>query len=1332
MHMQIELIHPGTGSRPILALLRRFTLSVLLIASFAAVSPGQSPPAKRILILFEGSDVPSNLGRGDARELAMLLGHFNVSYQLKGMDTYAAGDINAFDMTFFIGYSKRYDPPERFIRDIYTTRRQVVWMNTGMERFSRQFDLEQRFGIKFITFDTTSNFDIVRAGKRTFTKGEPNLNIMATVPGHDAEVVSTAYSEGTRREAPYMIRCDNLLYIADSPFASATETDRYIYFADMLHDLLGEQHEEIHRALLRIEDVDVFESPARLRDIADLLASKHIPFLVGIIPFFVDPGNLRVSLSDKPEFVDAIHYMVARGATIVMHGVTHQYEGVTAIDYEFWDGSMDRKIRNDSRENVERKMKAGLEECWKNAIYPLVWETPHYTASQLDYTVFPEFFSTCMEQRLVIDNSEYSMYFPFIIEHDLFGQRIIPENLGYIPLNDTQEVEEKAVQDLLKGAEAQLAVRDGFASAFIHPFIDLKYIEEYVDGVLDLGYTFMNVKNEPNLVRLNDKVIVTGDETFNLTLQDQYIRETWLRADGKTDHWEISPDRVHGPISKNIQVPPGQIYLAEPSEYRETELTFMEKLQSNAKVMWNGIFESEKSFGEPRVGLLWDPALTGSEQNDQASYAAAFGSVGIGVDTLAGDTVGELGAYNLLIVPYHSVDHLSNRDYDRIVDFVDNGGNVITDGKNGLAEELGIKFATSSLKIEKMRDRLYPEDALILPSTEIMTRFEVDRNDEVFCTDDKTEAPVVLGRTYGRGRFLFLGMRFDPNSTGGYSRFPYLLEYVRNFFRLQPVLRRENLEVYFDDGYRHNNSIEDLVKHWVEAGIRVVHVVGWHQYPTWTYNYDRLIRLCHSNGILVYAWLDPPQVSEKFWTEHPEWQEQNYKGEAIRPSWRYPMALTSPACLAAVKGIFKVFLEKYDWDGVNLAELYFDAGNGPKDPRLLTPMHSSAREEFRRLSGFDPALLLDPVSGYYWKKNPGAWKLFENYRVDALVRFHEEFLKTIREVQVDKPDLDVVVTVMDNLGNPELRANLGVDVRRVVALQSGYRFTLQVEDPQSEWSKDPRRYKQMAERYRGVIGGDAGLMLDLNILQFRDEKKPPTLFPTLVQTGIESYEMVHSAASGADRVSIYSESSIRPQDLRMMSFAASARASLRKIPGGGWKLDTPFPVVMQLPREYSALRTGEGERITSDRGMFFIPAGNYTLYGETQSADPFSTAPTGGRILSISGELIHLENSNRSVTFSYNSDSRCAVSFSHRPFAMFVDGKEIEVNPLSGYRRFSVLLPGGTHTVIAVLETTVSYGVDITSFWSSWLIVAFGMTSGAALLTFYTVVRVSRPPEPKA
>lgn len=1306
-----------------------------LIVFLAAFCFGEIPQtsnfsgqAKRVLILFEGSDVPSNLGRGDARELGMLLGHFNAEYTMKGVDAYIAGEINKYDIAFFIGYSKRYDPPERFLRDVYAAQKQIVWMNTGFDRFSALFDLQKRFGISFAAFDTASHFDIVKARNQTFTKGEPNLNIISISRDGRVEILATAYSSSKQRESPYIVRSGNFMYIADSPFASATETDRYVLFADMLHEILGENHEELHRALLRIEDVDLFENPNRLRDIADALSAKHIPFLVGIIPFFVDPSaGIRLSLSDKPEFVDAIHYMAAHGATIVLHGITHQYQGVTGTDYEFWDESLGRTIKNDSKDYVDKKMSMGLDECWKNNIYPLIWETPHYAASQLDYRVFSSFFSTAMEQRLVIDNLDYSQYFPYIIERDLYGQRILPENLGYIPFSDDPKVEEAAVQHLVKGAEVQLSVRDGFASAFIHPFIDITYIEQYVDKILDLGYTFMDVKNGPCAVRLKDRVILTGEGSYTLTLEDQYLREMWLGEDGQMDHREISHDRIHGVFKKSVQVPAGQIYLAEPSEYREAELTFFEKLQHKATTFWTDLFQREETFDEARVALLWDPRALGSALNDQASFEAAFRSLNIQVDTLVGDSVGELTAYNLLIVPYHTVDHLSNSDYDRIVQFVENGGNLITDGKNGVAEELGIQFAGSSIKIERMRDRLYPEDALTVVRSEIMARYEVGRTDEVFCIDERTEAPVVIGRRHGEGKFLYFGLRFDPVSTGGYSRFPYLVEYVRSFFRLRPILRRENLEVYFDPGFRHNISVEDLAKRWVTAGIRIIHAAGWHQYPTWTYDYARLIELCHDNGILVYGWLEPPQVSQKFWNEHLQWRELNYKGEPIRPSWRYPVALTDPECLKTVKAIYKEFLQAYNWDGINLAELYFDSDNGPQNPPLLTPMHRSAREEFKRKAGFDPALLVDSLSGYYWKRNPAAWKRFEEYRVETVVRLHAEFLAMIEEVRSEKPYLDVIVTALDNIGNPELRTNNGVDINRIIALRKRYPFTLQVEDPQSEWSKDPRRYRKLAEKYRALLGIDSKVMVDLNILQFRTENVP-TPFPTLIQTGIESYNLIHSAAMGSDRFSIYGESSIRPQDLRMMAYASSAQASIQRI-DGGWRIQAPFPVVLELPKEYGALQTLQGERIFSDGGMCYVPPGEHTLRAEKLTASPFLAPPIVGLLLSVSGELTSLTSSTRSVTFSYRSATRCIASFNHPPYTIILDGKEINAEVLKGYRRFSVVLPHGAHTVIAVLETTVSYGVDITSFWSSWLIVAFGIISGAALFAFYTLVRISRTSE---
>ena len=148
----------------------RYSLLQLCIFLLFTTSFSQT---KQILILFEGSDVPANYARGDARELAMLLGHFAVDYKMEGVDSYKSGEINNYDLTFFIGFSKRYDPPDKFLHDVYSSQNTFVWMNTGMERFSKKFDLKTKFGFNFVQLDTVSNFDIVTAAKHDFTKGEP-------------------------------------------------------------------------------------------------------------------------------------------------------------------------------------------------------------------------------------------------------------------------------------------------------------------------------------------------------------------------------------------------------------------------------------------------------------------------------------------------------------------------------------------------------------------------------------------------------------------------------------------------------------------------------------------------------------------------------------------------------------------------------------------------------------------------------------------------------------------------------------------------------------------------------------------------------------------------------------------------------------------------------------------------------------------------------------------------------------------------------------------------------------------------------------------------------
>ena len=92
----------------------------------------------------------------------------------------------------------------------------------------------------------------------------------------------------------------------------------------------------------------------------------------------------------------------------------------------------------------------------------------------------------------------------------------------------------------------------------------------------------------------------------------------------------------------------------------------------------------------------------------------------------------------------------------------------------------------------------------------------------------------------------------------------------------------------------------------------------------------------------------------------------------MRPSWRYPVAMTDSRARAAMLSEYDAFLHRYDWDGVNLAELYFEAGRGMAGFHAVHP-HASVRaarpgsaaryRSCRTLRSALPDLLEVPPSG---------------------------------------------------------------------------------------------------------------------------------------------------------------------------------------------------------------------------------------------------------------------------------------------------------------------------------------------------------------------------------
>jgi len=122
--------------------------------------------------------------------------------------------------------------------------------------------------------------------------------------------------------------------------------------------------------------------------------------------------------------------------------------------------------------------------------------------------------------------------------------------------------------------------------------------------------------------------------------------------------------------------------------------------------------------------------------------------------------------------------------------------------------------------------------------------------------------------------------------------------------------------------------------------------------------------------------------------------------------WRYLMNLADTSCRNKVFEEARQFLLRYNWDGVNLAELYFDPiDDGRQDPENFTPMNSTVRDEFKNKSGFDPVLLFDSTSNHYWKKNTDDWMNYISYRKDLCYRIKIQFLEFLSGVARQKGQL---------------------------------------------------------------------------------------------------------------------------------------------------------------------------------------------------------------------------------------------------------------------------------------------------------------------------------------
>ena len=348
---------------------------------------------------------------------------------------------------------------------------------------------------------------------------------------------------------------------------------------------------------------------------------------------------------------------------------------------------------------------------------------------------------------------------------------------------------------------------------------------------------------------------------------------------------------------------------------------------------------------------------------------------------------------------------------------------------------------------------------------------------------------------YGKGQVLGLGV--DPMASGrtGYELLPTLSRLVGAATMAPAGPSRNGLELYLDPGVLPPN-----IEHNVDAvaalaqGARVVDVAAWDTNftdPSQDYPYAALIQALHARGILAYAWLEPPFVDLAMWQKQPQCREKTETGQDAQGDWRDLISLETPACFNLAWQQWTPVIEGNPWDGVNVAELYFES---PQSPATFTPFSAGALAEFGR----------DP------KTNLAA---FMNFRVQLVTELNGQMLTRLNSLP-HASDLDLELTVIDSKLDPAEAYDVGSDVTQLAGVAQKGGASLEIEDPFTTWSDGPLRYNQLTTELTQLVQPDNGL-IDLNIVDRGGAR------PTSKMTGGELGLAASTAAAFSGRVAAY-------------------------------------------------------------------------------------------------------------------------------------------------------------------------------------------------------------------
>lgn len=587
------------------------------------------------------------------------------------------------------------------------------------------------------------------------------------------------------------------------------------------------------------------------------------------------------------------------------------------------------------------------------------------------------------------------------------------------------------------------------------------------------------------------------------------------------------------------------------------------------------------------------------------------------------------------------------------------GAFVVLEGDSPVARELGFVPTSTRLVVRGVEDMRSPDLEIVWEKPVAMPVFGLPAGARVFARERWQHAPLIAGFRRGTGAILWLAL---APGTQGHERFPYLIQALSDL-GFEPPFRSAHLWAFFDSAYRSRVDVQYFAERWRKAGISALHVAAWHYYdadPERDAYLKRLIEACHRQAILVYAWLELPHVSEKFWEDHPEWREQTALLQDAQLDWRKLINLTNRDAFRAVASGVRGLIGRFDWDGVNLAELYFESLEGYLNPARFTPMNIDVRREFQAKHGYDPVELFDTTSPKHPSKDAAGMRALLEFRADLARRQQSEWLGEIEGIRKTRSHMDVVLTHVDDRFDKRMRDLIGADATQVLPMLNQHDFTFLIEDPATIWHLGPQRYKDIAAAYAPITPRQDKLAIDINIVERYQD-----VYPTKQQTGTELFQLLHVSSGSFGRVALYFENSILKDDLPFISSASSTVTRLEQI-GSKLAIDSKLGVGVQW--RGPALVDGRPWPVR-DNDTVWLPSGAHVIEMGPKEA-PAHLADFNGTLQSAAATA-------KGIEFAYRSSSRALARLDKSPRKLEIDGAEAKPEFFDA----TLVLPRGQHIV---------------------------------------------------